>query len=81
MRKTILNIAALHVIGMGGYTLSTPNVAYACPDCRTCTGGCTGCFGENCDADDDKCGTLQTSSGNFIECFKDGGGNDLSEDN
>lgn len=68
MKKTILNFVALLVIGFGGYNLSTPNIAYACPDCRTCTGGCTGCFGDDCDGSGNDCGTLEDSNGNFIQC-------------
>ncbi|MFU8812141.1 MAG: hypothetical protein ACNA78_04180 [Balneolaceae bacterium] len=71
MKKTILNIAALLVIGFGGYTLTTPAPALACPECRTCTGGCTGCFGDDCGGSEDFCGLLQSqSTGEFIECNK-----------
>jgi len=81
MRKTILNIAALLVIGLGGYSLSTPTVAYACPDCRTCTGGCLGCFGEDCVGDGIECGKIENvNTGELITC-REGDGEDLPEEN
>ena len=75
MKRFIINIAALIIIAIGGYSLSTPDVAYACPDCRTCTGGCTGCFSADCDGTGKECGKIQNAStGEIITCKKNSGG-------
>lgn len=75
MKRLILNIAAVVVIALGGYTLTTPDYVYACPDCPTCTGGCSGCLGDDCDgSSSESCGIIEDSSGNQIICRRDGDG-------
>jgi hypothetical protein len=69
MRNMIINMSLMLVIGFGGVYLASPTSAIAsCPDCRTCTGGCTGCFSESCDGSGSDCGKLEDSSGNTIDC-------------
>jgi hypothetical protein len=43
-----------------------------CPDCRTCTGGCTGCFGIQCGSDTGLyCGMLRSqTTGEYTSCWK-----------
>lgn len=81
MKQHILNFVLVFVIAIGGVYLMQPATALAyCPDCETCTvpageEPCPYCFDDECDADKGtKCGTLESSSGKQIECWKPGEG-------
>lgn len=75
MKRLILNIVALLVIVLGGYTLTVPDYVYACSDCPTCTGGCSGCLGDDCEgSSSESCGIIEDSSGNQTICYREGHG-------
>lgn len=71
MRRQLVNMISVLVIVFGGLTLATPQPALACPECPTCTGGCTGCFGAHCGGDTSPdCGMIYSSSSGYITCYK-----------
>lgn len=78
MKTLILNLFLCFVIVVGGTYLLQPTPAMAQ---TTCTGGCTGCLGSECDkSEGTECGVIERQSdGKLIVCFKEGSNSDPGE--
>lgn len=72
MKTLILNLLLCFTIITGGLYLLQPTPTMAQ---TTCTGGCTGCLGEECDKSSGTyCGSIERQSdGKIFRCYKSGG--------